>query len=302
MKRLLCLSIVVSVIFTTLFHSVSADEQVGKLSVYVVNYPLQYFAERIGREYAQVVFPAPSGEDPAYWTPDAKSIAAYQRADLILLNGANYAKWIQKVSLPQSKLVNTSSGFKDNYIYTKEAVTHTHGPGGSHAHESAAFTVWLDFSLAVEQAGAITKALSRKKQDGKETFQNNFTALEQDLLSLDQKINEIVAQKRSIPLIASHPVYAYFTRRYGLNIRSVHWEPDEMPTDTQWSELQGILEDHPARWMIWESEPLMVSVEKLKSMGIGSIVFNPCGNASEQGDFFTVMEENVRNLKLAFKK
>ena len=35
------------------------DDSAGPLTVYVVNYPLQYFAERIGGEHVEVVFPAP---------------------------------------------------------------------------------------------------------------------------------------------------------------------------------------------------------------------------------------------------
>jgi len=42
-------------------------------------------------------------------------------------------------------------------------------------------------------------------------------------------------------------------------------------------------------------------VERLKSMGVGSVVFDPCGNVPEQGDFFTVMQQNVENLKMVFK-
>ena len=60
----------------------------GRLTVYVVNYPLKYFAERIGGDAVTVVFPAPADEDPAYWMPDAKTISDYQKADLILLNEA----------------------------------------------------------------------------------------------------------------------------------------------------------------------------------------------------------------------
>jgi hypothetical protein len=38
--------------------------------------------------------------------PDTETIAAYQAADLILINGADYAKWTTKVSLPRSRLVD----------------------------------------------------------------------------------------------------------------------------------------------------------------------------------------------------
>ena len=74
----------------------------------VVNYPLKYFSERIAGKTARVEFPVPAGVDPVYWTPGAEIIETYQKADLILLNGASYAKWINKVSLPKSKLVDTS--------------------------------------------------------------------------------------------------------------------------------------------------------------------------------------------------
>ena len=297
-SKIIC---VVYAIFAFLMAIPTAGSNASeKLTVYTVNYPLKYFAERIAGEHAKVEFPAPPDVDPAYWMPNAKTIAGYQQADLILLNGANYAKWISKVSLHRSKMVDTSTTFKNRYITMKENITHSHGPEAAHAHESTAFTLWIDFDLAVKQAAAIVKALSRKKPELKDTFQKNYTSLEKDLVTLDQEINEIVAKNRSLPLIMSHPVYDYFARRYKLNIKSVHWEPDEVPGAEQWIELRGLLKEHPAKWMIWEGEPLVASVEKLRSMGINCIVFDPCGNVPKQGDFLSVMQENVSNLKLIF--
>mgnify|MGYP001819483305 CR=1 FL=1 len=43
------------------------------LVVYVTNYPLKYLAERIGGDSADVHFPAPPDEDPAYWMPDSET-------------------------------------------------------------------------------------------------------------------------------------------------------------------------------------------------------------------------------------
>ena len=127
------------------------------LNVYVVNYPLKYFAERIGGDDVKVTLPVPADVDPVYWTPGIADIGAYQQADLILLNGAGYAKWVSKVSLPRSKTVDTSRGFKDQYITVKETMTHSHGAEGEHAHEGLAFTTWLDLSLAAKQAEAIAE-------------------------------------------------------------------------------------------------------------------------------------------------
>ena len=60
--------------------------------------------------------------------------------------------------------------------------------------------------------------------------------------------------------------------------------------------------EHPAAWMIWEGEPLPESVKRLEGMGIGSVVFDPCGNRPDQGDFLTVMKRNVENLRSVFRK
>jgi zinc transport system substrate-binding protein len=273
-----------------------------RLSIYVVNYPLKYFAERIAGEHATVILPAPAGKDPAFWMPNTKTIADYQRADLILLNGAAYAKWINKVALPQFRLVDTSANFKDRYIKMSNVMTHTHGPTGEHAHEGVAFTTWLDFELAAQQAKEIASVLSRKRPALRDLFQSNYTALEKDLAKLDQEIKQIVANNPELPLLASHPVYDYLSRRYGLNIKSVHWEPDQIPSRNQWGELQAILNNHPAQWMIWEGEPLPATVETLKSNGFRSVVFNPSANAPEQGDFLSVMRQNVENLRVVFSK
>jgi zinc transport system substrate-binding protein len=297
--NLLCFVIFcVGIIFSFLPSDAAAGD---KLTIYTVNYPLKYFAERVAGEHANVVFPAPADEDPAYWVPYAKTITDYQKADLILLNGAQYARWTEKVTLPGSKMVDTSRRFKDRYIKLEEAVSHSHGPEGEHEHMGIAFTTWIDLDLAAKQAGEIEKALSRKRPDLKSVFERNYAALEKDLLALDRDIKAIVANRQKQPLIGSHPVYQYLEKRYGLNMKSVHWEPDEAPNSTQLTELKGILKKHPAKWMVWEGDPLDETVETLKAVGIKSIVFDPCGNKPATGDFMSVMRQNVKNLKMAFK-
>ncbi len=272
------------------------------LTIYTVNYPLAYFAERIAGDLAEVKFPSPPGLDPAFWMPDADTIAAYQGADLILLNGAGYAKWVNSVSLPLSRLVDTSRDFEDQFIQTQAAVAHSHGPGGAHSHGGTAFTTWLDLAQAAQQAEAVARAIARKRPDAKDRVARNLAVLKGDLLALDARIAEIAGSDPGRTLLASHPVYQYLARRYGLNLRSVLWEPDTVPSKPQWAELEDILREHPANWMLWEAEPAPESVERLHTLGVESIVFNPCANRPASGDFLSVMRENARNLKEVFKR
>ncbi|MGB5635026.1 MAG: zinc ABC transporter substrate-binding protein [Waterburya sp.] len=274
----------------------------NKPIIYVTNYPLKYFSDRIGGDKIEVKFPIPADIDPAFWQPDSKIISKLQQGDLIFLNGATYEKWLDTVSLPESNLINTSSQFQDQYIPIKSAMTHSHGPQGKHSHTDTAFTTWLNLQFAIKQAQSIRDALSEIMPEQKETFKTNYQALEKDLLDLDKKIQSIVATKPEQNFIASHPVYDYLKQGYGIKIESVHWEPEEFPTEEQWQELEVILKKHPAQWMIWEANPNQETVTKLKSMGINSLVFAPVANKPDTGDFLSIMEQNIENLEQAFSE
>ena len=269
---------------------------------YTANYPLQYFAERIGGDAIDVEFPAPPDVDPAFWMPDARAIAQYQQADLIVLNGAGYSQWLKAASLPASKTIYTSVPFQDRYIQQEDCSTHSHGPEGDHSHCDFVFTTWLDPQLAILQARSIRDAVSKLIPERKEYFDANFQLLEADLQQLDRRLESIISENPDQALLFSHPVYDYPIRRYDLNAKSVHWEPEEFPDDTQWQELELILTEFQASWMVWEGEPLTDTVDKLAELGIGSIVFDPVAGVPESGDFLAVMQQNANNLSQIFRE
>jgi zinc transport system substrate-binding protein len=284
-------------LFLKLAAPVYAEEP---LIIYTVNYPLQYFAQRIAGDHAQVIFPAPSDQDPAFWMPDAEMIGKYQRADLILLNGANYAKWIDKVSLPMLKMIDTSAVFSSDYIATTRGKTHSHGFEGEHSHAGTAFTTWLDFNQATQQAEAIKNALTSKRPSLQDYFDSNFQILKQELLALDEELRKMTATQPDLVLMASHPVYQYLAHRYQIKLDTVLWEPGEFPAAVEWQNLEQKLIQHPAQWMIWEGKPLPESTAKLKSLGLNSLVFDPCSNQPETGDFMRTMTQNIDNLRKAY--
>ena len=271
----------------------------AKPTIYTVNYPLAYFAERIGGDQVSAVLPAPSDGDPAFWKPDDEAIAGFQQADLILLNGATYAKWIPSTSLPESTRIDTSKAFSGDYIRTEEASAHQHGTEGEHSHGGIAFTTWLDLQQAIWQAEAVRDALlGLLPEEAKPGIDQRFESLAGELEKLDAELDAIGKSLQDQPLLASHPVYQYFARAYGLNLRSVMWEPEVIPDDKDMRELSKIRVDHDAKWMIWEGEPDPKSIAELEKVGIKSVVFDPCGNRPGDGaDFLAVMKKNVANLK-----
>jgi len=267
--------------------------------VYTVNYPLQYFAERIGGGLVEVRFPAPTGEDPAYWEPSAEIIQDYQQAGLILLNGAGYAKWAAKATLPESRMVDTSASFRNRLIGIEEISTHTHGPQGEHAHGGTAFTTWLDPSLAAAQAEAVARAIGQILPDA--DISKNLAGLKGGLEVLDAAMKDATRSYEGAPLLGSHPVYQYLARAYGLNLRQMRWEPNAMPPPAEWRNLDRLLQEHAARWMIWEAPPSPAVASELERRGVRCAVFHTIGNRPESGDYLTVMSENIERIRPVFQ-
>lgn len=268
--------------------------------VYATNHPLEYFVERIATPVVDVRFPVPRDQDPAYWKPVPEDLLAMQQADLIVLNGASYEAWLKNVSLPSSRMVVTTDGLEDRLIPLEKDTTHSHGLEGDHDHSGTAFTTWLDPTLAAAQAVAIEDALAARWPQHAARFEAQLDELAEELAALDAGAQEAVAGNPGLPVLFSHPVYQYLTRRYGLNARSVHWEPDGMPDEAEWQELSAILADFPASWMIWEDTPLPEIKERLESIGIRSVVFDPCANTPSSGEFLSVMEGNLETLRLVY--
>ncbi len=273
-----------------------------KPTVATVNYPLAFFAETIGGDEIEVLFPQIDG-DPAYWKPTDKQIASFQQANLILRNGATYAKWAKRVSLPKSTQVDTSESFRELYLKDDKAVVHTHRDGTSHSHAGTAFTTWIDLELARKQASSVHEAIQNLLPDEKHAeLDKRHQMLEEQLTSLHQQFLEIGKSIDHRHLVASHPVYQYFARAYGLKIESVHWEPDTVPGKKEVAELDRLLKKNQSSVMIWEATPLEQSIELLKQKGIKSIVVNPCGNRPTEGDFLSVIAANIDSLRSLVKQ
>ena len=275
---------------------VSSEPGAGVVSVYTVNYPLLYFSERIGGAHVRASLPAPRDIDPAFWNPDGDTVAAYQGADLVLENGAGYAQWLARASLPGAQRIDTSAAFRDRLLPAERAITHGHGPDGEHSHAASAFTTWLDPTLARMHARAIETALAGALPAASDDFAAGLAALETDLMDLDRRLQAATRSLTGESLLFSHPVYGYFMHRYGLSGRSLDWEPGELPSPAQWRALDALLEAEPARFLIAEGALHPDAVARLAKRGVTVVVVAPCANRPAQGDWLDVMNANADRL------
>ena len=260
-----------------------------------VSYPLASFAKMIAGTDAEIVYPVPQDVDPAYWTPDDASLRLYQDCDLILCNGAGYAKWLDRVSLRARALVDTSSAFSSKLIKLDQGVAHRHGDGETHTHGEVAFTTWLDLKQAAAQVRGAWEALRPFAPDEKTEarWASNHRYLQEQLGVLDTEMDRICRQFKGT-VVFSHPVYAYWQRRYGMTGESLHWEPDMQWTPEAASEIQTL----KPTLLIWEGEPNQEVRDALRALGVRSTVLDPCAVTPDQGDFLTAMRENIERLRV----
>lgn len=264
-------------------------------TVVTVNYALGYFAERLGGGAIEVVFPVPDGVDPSFWRPGISDISSIQGADLIVLNGAGFANWIAKASLPRSRIVDTSRGFADRLIAT-ETVTHSHGPDGEHSHTGTASFTWLDQEQAVLQARAIAGALAQRGLVEADMIETRLAALVEDLRSMDAAAERLRPLAEGKVLIATHPRYQYLARAYGLNIRSLAWEAGTAPDADQLAELGQLADETGARVLLWEAQPPESARAAVRDLGLAEVVFPTLATEPEGSDYTQRLRRAVDEL------
>lgn len=264
-------------------------------TVLAVNYALSYFAERLGGDEIDVVFPVPDGVDPSFWRPGIADIGEVQNADLIVLNGAGFAVWTTKASLPRSRILDTSRGFEDQYIAT-ETVTHSHGADGEHSHTGTATYTWLDQAQANMQARAIADALLERDLASQDVVEASMTALAEDLNALDTAAGQLRPRAEGKVLIATHPRYQYFARAYGLDIRALEWDAGAAPTADQLNELETLVSETDAIVLLWEAEPTAEARAAIRDIGLADVVFPTLATRPEGADYVQSFEKAVEEL------
>ncbi len=272
-----------------------------KTVVQSTNYPLHYFAERLATESFALHYLVDSEVDPAFWKPAKPTITAFQKADVILKNGADYEKWMQRVSLKSSTQVDTARGFSESFIQV-EGKEHQHGDGALHSHAGTAFTTWIDFAQAAQQAEAIAARFKKVRPEDAPVIEQHLAGLLTDLSELDGRMKAFGKAWGDKPLVASHPIYQYFARAYGLQIASIEWEPEMKIEPGDLANLEAILAKHPAKWMIWEDEPSAANIAAIDGLGVKSVVFAPCANRPDEGDWLSVMKANVARMEGLLKE
>jgi len=276
--------------------------------IYTTFYPTTYFAETIAMGKVEVVNACPDDEDAIFWMPDRKTLEAYQKADLIIINGAGFEKWVSRASLPQERLVDSAKALPEPLIRYEKATTHSHGPAGAHAHTGIDGHTWVDPVTALIQSEIIYAAMLTAFPEHRDSFWRGFTKLKEELEALHREFKAISDASSRPPLLASHPAYNYIARRYDWHIQNLDLGPESLLSEAQIDDIASTLQTFPAKVLIWESEPSEdVRQQVAAALGLKSVVFSPCEllSARELADglnYATVMKTNCNVMRSVLER
>ncbi len=264
-----------------------AEEKDALLKVVATNYPLLYFTQRIGGDKLDLHHPISEAGDTHRFFPDEKHIRELQAADLIIRNGAGFEPWIDELNIPETKIINTSVAFADQYLKMRPE-KQNQGIDQESSHAETASITWLNFRFAGQQAYEIKNKLVEIQPENKDYFEENYGSLALDLSQLNRKAIEILDPYLGMRFYCTSPVYQYFGQAYLIDIQNIPLEKEKR------EESWGIV--------LSPDQPSEESRTSLENMGLDIVVFDPCMSPPSSGDFLSKMIEGMQNLEKTLQK
>ncbi len=207
--------------------------------IIVTSQPLLHMASKIVGDAADVVLIVPDDVLSRNWSPTADDAGTMQEARLILISGAGYEPWKDRVSLPGSRTRDTAAGYYDQLIRIPDAVTHQHGPDGEHSHPGTVWATWLDPDLCAAQLHQVSLSCGRLMPEQKPAIEAAEAGLAAELHSLNVIINSLKAADADAGRVvfSDAPHYHYLTRRLGWTLSYLHWNGVDTLSDVNRAEL-----------------------------------------------------------------
>lgn len=219
-------------------------------------YPMQFFAERIAGERAEVFNLVPPGVEAHAFEPTPSDLRRLANANVIAMNGLEMEPWLERaiVALGNDvKAIVVEAASEEGALpFVEDAHDHGHGDeeeeghddhededehgdeddhghededdhgdegeGGhdDHGHGLLDPHLWNDPLRAIDQAEAIEGALIEADPNGADFYRANLASLIADLRALHADFETGLASCRHTEFITSHAAYGYLAARYGL--------------------------------------------------------------------------------------
>lgn len=280
----------------------------SKIHIVTSFYPLAELAQQVGGEYVNVNNLVPAGAEPHDFEPLPKDILALNTADLVIINGAGFEPWVEKI-IPELeskhvKILDVSKVVPELLKSTEE------GDEREEDHERGEYDphFWIDPVLYLSQAQAVKNALIEINPSLTKEFSHQGDTYIAQLQSLDNEFKNGLGSCKQNEIVTNHAAFGYLAKRYNLTMLSISGlSPDSEPSAKRMGEITELVKKDGVKVIFTESlvSP-KISETLAKEAGVQTMVLNPIEGLTEDQikageNYITVMKLNLQSLRTALE-
>jgi zinc transport system substrate-binding protein len=254
-------------------------------------YPLQYVAERVAGNQADVEVLTQPGGEPHDATLSVRETALVAEADVVVVAGGVQPAVDDAVAsaAEDGTVVDTSSpGFETTNAPQIR-------PDDPH--------FWLDPLLMADLGDAVAEALADTDPQQADAYREHAADLRRDLQRLDQAYADGLADCERSTVVVSHDAFGYLDR-YGLEFAPISGlSPGAEPTPADLSRLQDLIRAEGITTVF--SERLVsprVAETLAEDVGVETAVLDPVEGLADETrdeDYLSLMRANLAALEKA---
>lgn len=259
------------------------------VNVFVSILPQKHFVTKIGGERVNVDVLVSPGSNPVAYEPSPRQMTALAKADVYFTIGVRFEDtWLEKIrsATPGLKIVSTREGIERKPIDRHEG----HNGHGGHDHGSFDPHIWLSPPLVMLQARNILTGLIDIDPDHRQTYEQNYAAFINEIVSLDIKLRQRV--KKGKEFMVFHPSWGYFADAYGLEQIAIEIE-GKSPKAADLTRLIQLARDHDIRTVLVQPQFSTRDAEMIaKSIQGKTVVADPL--AEDWADNLLQVADRIR--------
>lgn len=284
----------------------------AKIKVFTSFYPMYDFAGKIGGDKINLTNLVPAGTEPHDWEPTPKDIAAVEKADVLIYNGAGMEIWMDKVlkSVKNKNLIVVEAAKNIKLLENTEEHEEDGKEENESDHEDLLYDphVWLNPMNAKKQMESIKEALIKVDPENKDFYQKNFEDNAAEFDKLNKEFADAVAGFARKDIIVSHEAFGYLCDAFGLQQVGIEGlSAESEPTPARMAEIARFARENNVKVIFFEELVSPKIAETIaKEVGAQTLMLNPLEGLSEEDvkagkDYFTIMRDNLETLKKALK-
>jgi zinc transport system substrate-binding protein len=279
-------------------------EQRGRLTVVAAFYPLQFVAQRVAGDHAEVTSLTQPGAEPHDLELTPRQVANLTTASVVI-----YQKGFQPavdeavVQSGNSELIDTSTVVPLRPLSTIED-DHDHGPGAGPDGPEMDPHVWLDPMSVSMVARTVQERLTTLDPDHAAEYSRNTDALHKQLVSLDRSFRAGLRHCIRTEFMTTHAAFGYLAARYHLTQIAISGlSPDSEPSPARIAEVQREARDHQLSTIFYETLVSPAVAQAIADdLGLATDVLDPVEGITSQSrgqDYLSVMYANLSALRKA---